>query len=394
MNKLVISVLLAIVATACSKKQEAVQAEKPAVVTGVRLETTKAIAIDDFYEAVGTVHSQTATTLSSKIVGGVTAMRVREGERVRAGQVLVEIENRDARAQLEKAQAGLREAQTATEEVEKSIRAAEASKTAAEAQRALAEATFKRYQALLERQAVSLQEFDEARARQRVAEAEAERADRLLQAMIAKKNQVVARIEQAKAEVASAQVQAGYARLVAPISGVVTAKHADIGSLAAPGAPLLTIEDSARYRLEVAVEEAKVRDIRLGAAATVLIDALGGAELVGRVAEIVPAADPASRSYTLKIAVPMQTGLRSGLFGKARFRSGAREALTIPQSALAQRGQLTGVYVVDAANIARLRLLSLGKTRGERVEVLAGLNNGELIIVEGAARVSDGSKVQ
>jgi multidrug efflux pump subunit AcrA (membrane-fusion protein) len=377
---------------ACAKQQEA--AETPVVVKNAQTEVVKPASVDDFYEAVGTVRAKTTTTLSSKVIGSVISMRVREGDRVRAGQLLAEIDSRDARVQTDKAQAGLREAQTSVDEVEKNIRAAESAKVAAEANRNLAAATFKRYQALLERKSVSQQEFDEVQARYKVAEAEVERAERMLQSMQARRNQVTARIDQAKADVAGAQVYAGYSRITAPINGIVTMKQADVGTLAAPGAPLLTIEDSNSFRLEAAVEESRIRDVRLNQPVTVLIDALGGEELSGRVVEIVPSTDPASRSYTVRIELPARPLLRSGLFGRARFTAGERKVMTIPQKAIVQRGQLTGVYVIDSSGIARLRLITIGKAAGERIEVLSGLSDGDRVVTDAGSGVSDGSKVQ
>jgi multidrug efflux pump subunit AcrA (membrane-fusion protein) len=133
--------------------------------------------------------------------------------------------------------------------------------------------------------------------------------------------------------------------------------------------------------------------------ARVLIAALGQEELTGTVAEVVPVADPASRSYTVKIALPpvgaaVRQILRSGLFGQARFTVGQREAITIPNKAVIQHGGLTSVYIVDASKIAHLRLIKTGAVDGERIEILSGLNKGELIVVEGAELVSEGSRVE
>jgi multidrug efflux pump subunit AcrA (membrane-fusion protein) len=381
-----------LLATACEKKQEAAP-EKPTTVSGIQTEVVNISATSDYYEAVGTVRAKTSTVLSAKIVGSITALHAREGDRVRAGQTLIEIDNRDARTQVSKAQAGVREAQTGTDEVDKNIRAAESAKAAAEANKALADSTLKRYQVLRDRKSVSPQEFDEVETKYKVASAEVERAERMLQSLIARKNMVLARIDSAKADVAVAQVQVGFARITSPINGVVITKHAEVGSLAAPGTPLLTIEDS-NYRLEAAVEESQLRSIRLGMNALVTIDALGQEEMSGRVVEIVPAADPASRSYTVKIELPGQAMLRSGLFGKARFISGEREVLMIPNKALVPRGQLSYVYVVDASGIARMRLLTLGKQSGERVEVLSGLSSGERIVSDGTMLNREGVKVQ
>jgi membrane fusion protein, multidrug efflux system len=386
-------VLLAGLTTACEKQQQAAT-EKPVVVAGVKLETAVLAPLEDFYEATGTVKSRTTTTLSARTMGTVVALRVREGDRVSAGQTLIEIDNRDAAAQLQKAQAGLLEAQAAQTEVEQSINGDQSAKAAAEANLRLAQATFNRYQTLLERKSVSAQEFDEVKAKLQIAEAEVERADKMMQMLAAKKAQVRARIDQAKAEIANAQVYAGYARITSPLNGIVIAKSIEVGSMATPGAPLLTLEDSTHYRLEAAVEESQLRRIRLRDAAHVQIDALGGADLNAMVGEIMPSADPASRSYTVKLDLPPQALLRSGMYGTARFASGQRQALLIPQAALVQRGQLTGVFVVDKENVARLRLIKTGKTVGEQIEILSGLQEGERFATEGATKLNDGHRVQ
>lgn len=385
--------LLALSATACEKKPPA-SAEKPPLVTGVQVEKIAASSVEDFYEATGTVRAKTSTVLSAKILGTVIALRVREGDRVRAGQTLIEIDNRDAAAQLQKAQAGLRQAEQGVVEAEQAGNAAQSAKAAAEANRRLAASTLARYQNLLDRKSVSPQEFDEVKAGAAVAEAEALRAEKMLDVLAARKNQAQAQIDQAKADIAAAQIAAGYGRIVSPANGVVVAKQIELGATATPGAPLLVIEDAAQYRLEAAIEESRIGQIKLKDAARVRIDALGGEELAGIVAEILPAADPMSRSYTVKIDLPAQQSLRSGLYGTARFAGGKRQALTVPAKAIVQRGQLTGVFVVDEANVARLRLVKTGKSAGDGVEVLSGLNEGERIVTDGVAKVKDGVIVQ
>src|SRR5262245_2542881 len=300
---------LAMSVASCGKNQE-VAAEKPPVVKGARVERVSKSPIEDFYEATGTVRSKTTTVLSSKIMGTVISLRVREGDKVSAGQALIEIDNRDANARLRKADAGLRQAQEGLAEIEQAINAAKSAQAAADANKRLADSTYARYQALFERKSVSPQEFDEAKAKQEMAEAEARRADDTLKMLVAKRQQALAGIDQARAEVANGRVFVSYARITSPISGVVVAKHTEVGSMAAPGAPLLTIEDGSRYRLEVAVEESQLGKIGIGRRARVRIDALsadgalGADDLEGGVSEITPVADPMSRSYTVKIDLP------------------------------------------------------------------------------------------
>ena len=385
--------LLTALTFSCSKKPEAVTPKLP-LVKDVKIEKVQLTTIDDLYDATGTVRSKTTSIVSSRIIGSIIAVRVHEGERVRAGQVLVEIDSRDADAQLQKAQAGMREAADTLEEIERNTNAAQSAKAAAEANQALAASTFNRYKALFERRSVSPQEFDEVQAKHKVADAEAERANRMLSSLAARKNQALAKIDQSKAGVVSAQISASYARVTSPINGVVTARHVDAGTMAAPGAPLVTIEDDSQYRLEAAVEETRIGHIQANDQVQVRIDALGGLELTGRVSEIVPAADPASRTHTVKIDLPGQPLLRSGSYGRASFAAGQKQAITVPLRAVIERGQLVSVFVVDDSGTARVRLIKTGKTYGDRVEVLTGLSEGERIVVDRIDAVIDGSRVE
>jgi multidrug efflux system membrane fusion protein len=367
-------------------------------VQGIKIETISLQAVDESYDAVGTVRAKNISIVSSKVMGNIVAMKVREGDTVRAGQVLVEIDSREARIQTQKSGAGLVETKAALDEVDRSIKAAESSETAAEANRRLATSTFHRYQRLLDRQSISSQEFDEVRARREMADAEAETAGRMRQSLEAKRRQVLARIYPAKADVAGSQVYSSFSRIKAPINGIVVSRQADVGYMAAPGAPLLTIESGSDYRLEAAVQESQINKIHLRDQVQVQIDALGQQELAGTVVEIVPASDPASRTYLVKISIALPSGnqqiIRSGLYGKARFITGQTQAITIPRKAVVENGQLTSVYVVDQSGIARMRLVRTGKPYGERVEMLSGLKEGEQIVVDGAATVNDGSRVR
>jgi multidrug efflux pump subunit AcrA (membrane-fusion protein) len=125
-----------------------------------------------------------------------------------------------------------------------------------------------------------------------------------------------------------------------------------------------------------------------------LIDALGDRELKGKVIEIVPAADPASRSFLVKVELPSNPALRSGLFGRAQFARGARTALLVPRTAVVERGQLQGIYVLDQNRIAGLRYITLGKPAAQQVEVLAGLQSGETLVSDPGSRELSGKKIE
>jgi multidrug efflux pump subunit AcrA (membrane-fusion protein) len=392
----IVMILIAGSVAGC-KKKDSVTAQQPQPVEGVRIEEIRTSPLNDYYEAVGTVKAKTTSILSAKVMGGIVSLHVREGDRVSQGQLLMEIDARDANTQLQKAKAGIQEAESALIEVQKSIEVAESAKTAAETQSTLAASTFNRYKAMLEGKAVSQQEFDEVQAKHQIALTEAARAGKMQDVLAARKKQVLAKIDQAKADIANAQIQTSYYRITAPISGIVTVRQADVGFTATPGAPLLTIEDNSHYQLEASVEESQVAMIHTGASASVVLDALGGQEIAGTVAEIIPVADPASRSY--KVKIDLQTGvgipaLKSGMYGKARFPVAQKQTLAVPEKAIIQRGQLTGVYVVDESGVARLRLIKTGKKSGDLVEVLGGLSDGERILTGRVEAISDGSRVQ
>ncbi|OGC02011.1 MAG: hypothetical protein A3G35_05235 [candidate division NC10 bacterium RIFCSPLOWO2_12_FULL_66_18] len=367
-------------------------AERP-IVRDVTVGVVTTTEVDDTAEVMGTVKSRTTITLSSKVVSRILALHVHEGSEVQAGQLLVELDDRDMAAQVHRAEAGLREAESALTEVDGAIAAAAAARAAAEAQRDLAATTLARYQRLLDRKSVAPQEFDQVVARHKAAVADVERAAAEAQAIQAKRQQVQARIEAARAEVTSAEVMQSYARIAAPISGVITTKHAEVGSLAAPGTPLLTLEDSRRYWLEAVVPESQAAGIRRGQSLPVQIEA-AGMSVATTVSEIVPAADPTTRTTLVRLDLPASSRLRSGLFGRASVSVGRRQAIRVAREAIIERGQLQGIYVVGQDNIARFRLIRTGESRLGAVEVLSGLTGGEQVVLRGTERVTDGARIQ
>ncbi len=133
--------------------------------------------------------------------------------------------------------------------------------------------------------------------------------------------------------------------------------------------------------------------VQMGADVPVRIDALGGLDITGSVAEVLPSADPASRSVVVKIDLPAIRGLRSGQYGIAAFPAGQRLVTAVPRGALVERGQLTGVFVVDGSNVARLRFVTTGERSGDSVEILSGLDVGQRFVVDHVGSLVDGSKI-
>lgn len=351
-------------------------------------------SIEDFYEATGTVNARTTTQISANMMGRIISLPAAEGDAVTRGQLLVEIDSAESRTRLEKARAALEEAQAGMAEIDRSIDAANAAVKTAEFNKQLADTTFGRYKELYDRRSATAQEFDEARSKAQIAASELERAKAGVQVVISKRKQLNARIAQARADIANSQVYEGYSRIMSPVSGVVVKKFAEAGSTAAPGVPLLSIEDNSQYRLEAAVEESRSKSVRIGGRVNVRIDAIGTDEIIGTVAEVMPSADAASRSYTVKVDLPADARLRTGLYGLARFPVAQKEAITVPQTAIVVRGQLTGVFVVAADGTAQFRIVTTGTESEGMVEILSGLSEGDEIVTSDAASLTDGVRVR
>jgi RND family efflux transporter MFP subunit len=348
----------------CTNERHAASAP-PETVSNVSVIVAQKTTVPDWLEAVGTVRAAQTSQVASQMMGNIVEIRAHEGDRVQGGQVLAIIDEAQPRSTVDQATAALT--------------AAEKELSAADSDLALAGATLKRYQQLYEKKSVSPQEFDEIKARYQSAEARRDMA-RAGQA-------------QANAGLAQARTSLGYTRIRAPFAGVVTEKKVDAGMLASPGMPIFTIEDTRSHRLEVTVDESDIRLVHVGQAAPVTIDALENTQLFGKVVQIVPAADPVSRSFLVKVELPADARLRSGFFGRARFPRGERPALLIPRTSLVERGQLQGIYVLDANQIAGLRYVTLGKSAGEKIEVLSGLQDGEKLLAAPGDRELGGKRI-
>lgn len=202
-----------------------------------------------------------------------------------------------------------------------------------------------------------------------------------------------AQTSQASAALNSAKVSLSYATVAAPFDGVVVSRLADPGTMAAPGVPLMAVEGR-ELRLEAVVPESVLRQVRLGTVAPVKIDALGEQQVQGRVTEITPQGDASTHSFVVKLTVPRNAGMKSGMFGRAQFPVGSQSRLTVPVEAVWDREGLHYVYAINTQDIARLRIVTLGERAGDRYEVLSGLSEGDRVVTNGRERVTDGAKVQ
>lgn len=333
-------------------------------VRDVSIATLAPAPVEEFYEATGTVKALRTSVVASRMMGAVTSLLVKEGDPVEQGQLLLTIDDRDAMQRERGAEAGHREAKKALE--------------AAAQNRELTEITYRRYKKMYEEKAISRQEMDQFETQNRVAALEQERVQEM--------------VGRAEAGLAEARIHRGFARVTSPIRGVVTEKRTELGSMAVPGMPLLTVESAAAFQAEISVDESLSGKLRVGAPVLVSIEALNR-EMSGKVAEVLPAIDPQSRSFTAKVSVS-GPGLRSGLYAKVRIPKGKRELLLAPRPAIVEKGQLAGVYTVDGQGVIAYRLIRTGRAYDNGLEILSGLKAGDRIIVGGVEKAVDGGVVE
>jgi RND family efflux transporter MFP subunit len=227
---------------------------------------------------------------------------------------------------------------------------------------------------------VSAQEIDEVSRRSEAAGANLEAAR--------------AQSDAARAQVSGARTMMSYTRLVAPFAGVITARMADPGTMAAPGVPLLQVDQAGALQLYATVDESAIAAIHKGMKTPVTIDGDSSSQIAGVVAEIVPVADPSSHSFLIKIDLPSSSLLRAGMYGTAEFANGVRQAILIPRSAVVSRGSLSCVYVLDGQGIAQLRYITLGAVQRDRFEVLSGVSAGEKLVDAPSDRDLAGKRIE
>ena len=330
------------------------------------------------FEAPGTIRARTSTAISSRVMSTVAEVKVREGDRVAAGQLLVRLEAREFESARRQAQANVEEARHRIPESDAALRGSSA-------QLALAESTQRRMETLFEKKSISPQERDEAAARVLVARSAVEMAT-------AQRRQLDERIRQGEEAVASTQVQIGYLEIRSPFTGLVTKRLAEPGILAVPGSPLLELDQEGALRLEVSVPETYLGKIERGQTAEVRSESSDPPQL-GTVEEIMPLVETAARTFLVKIRLPRQAGLRSGMFARAQFGLGSRQVLTVPAQAVREQGQLRLVFAV-ANGVARARMVRLGVSRNGVFEVLSGLMAGDRVVTPVPLDLADGTPVQ
>jgi RND family efflux transporter MFP subunit len=370
------ALVISLALPACSRDTRPIPAETADPIP-VTVATVAMSDLVDTFEVGGVVQARTTATIMARILAPVREVRAAPGDRVRAGQVLIVLDGRDLAAQARRARA-------AGVSADQDVIAAGSERQAADAAFALARATHARIAGLNAKRSATAQELDDATGALRAAEARATGA-------AARAHAAASAVEGARAASDAADTIETFSRIAAPFDGVVTEKLVEPGNMAAHGTPLMRVEDTRGFRLDVRVDESRTGQISPGATVPVSLDAGtdGTPRMVsGTVTEVGRAVDADARAFLVKILLPADTGLRSGMFGRAHFSARPRRALTVPAAALVQRGQITSVFVVEN-DVARVRLVNVSGA-----EVLAGLSDGEVVIVAAPPTLTDGRRVR
>ena len=233
--------------------------------------------------------------------------------------------------------------------------------------KSLAESTWQRYKNMYDEKALSRQEMDQIETQKKVAEAEYERT--------------VAMAQEAKTYLS-------FTRVTAPVSGRVTEKRIDAGSMVSPGVPLLVIEGGGGSYIEASIDAGLGDKVKTGMTVEAVVETINE-PIAGTIREVFPSVDPLSRTFTIKVGLK-DARPRSGLFARIRIPVGKREAILVPNQAIVRKGQLTGVYVVDSQGIVTYRLIRTGNTSAGGTEILSGLTVNDRVITSGIERVTDG----
>jgi RND family efflux transporter MFP subunit len=177
------------------------------------------------------------------------------------------------------------------------------------------------------------------------------------------------------------------------VDGVVVEKRLSVGDLASPGMPILTIEDPNSLLVSTYVSENYVSKIHEGDTVDITIESLHKT-FAGTVRQVVQAADPVSHQFLVKVALKASADIHPGMFAQAGFRVGERQAILVPKTTLQEHTGLYALYLVDANNISQYRLVRLGQTLGNQVEIVAGLQRGDTIVWAGNPSIKTGMKIQ
>ncbi len=323
--------------------------------------------ITEFYEAVGTVRPRTEINVEAQITGRILNILVRPGDKVVKGKPLVVLDSREFQARLDQAKQGLISAASRREQARQAV-------TGAQAAYIQAESAFKRTTTYFKSEAATSQDLELAESGYRQAKARVQQARDALK-------ETGAGVHQAEKVVEESKIALGYSRIRARETGEVAKRLAEPGDMAWPGKPLLVLQTRESLRLEAPVREGLIHLITPGTDLRVVVGSLGKT-LDGTVEEVVPSADPMTRTFLVKVGLPREKGLYPGMFGRLMVPVEQLKVVVVPKTAVENIGQLEMVTVRTGKKWERV-FIKTGRDMGDKVEILSGLDGGETLALTG-----------
>jgi RND family efflux transporter MFP subunit len=307
------------------------------------------------YSFSGTLQADKQSNLSTRVMGQVRKVYVKPGQKVNAGDLLIQIRNQDIMAQKAQVEASKVEAQTAFESAEKDL---------------------KRFEALYKNKSASEKEMDDIRTNYQMAKA---RLDAV--------NQMEQEVEESLR----------YTSIRAPYRGVITGKFVQEGDMANPGMPLLSIENPGQWEVYARIPENDISRLQLNAPVSVQFTSVPGLQVEGTISEINPSSTNTGSQFEAKVLLNTSRTeakqLYSGMFATVNYQKGTQPMILVPKSALVTRGQLVGLYTVSQAGTSLLRWVRTGRSYGDSIEILSGLSDGEQYILSSEGKLIDGARI-
>jgi RND family efflux transporter MFP subunit len=345
------------------------------VVSGLPVLTVEEKQAPNYYKADGMVSADNNAKVATKWMGQILKIYVKEGDYVKAGQVLAILDDSEIKQQKNEALAGLDELSKAREE-------ALAARKAALENYEFAKRTYERFKNLYQENAISKQQLEEIETKMIAAKSMVDQVD-------AKLGQLKAKESQVKAKLAQVNVMQGYTVIKAPFDGYVLKKMNDEGDMVAPGMPIFIIGEK-KLQFIANLDESLLDKVKEGDELD--ID-LNGKIVKGKVIEKNSNIDPMNRTFKVKLNIPFSENITTGMYGKLLIPIDTKPKILIPKTAVFKWGQLNAVYTVDKNNIIRLTYVKLGEDYGEYVEVLSGLKPGDRIIQSNIEKACDGCRL-
>ena len=383
----ILLIFITIVMSGCSKTEEKTEAEVKTVQVATAIVESE--SIESQRQFSGSVSSEMTAVIIPKVVGYVENIYLNPGESFKKSDSLVTLKSTELEEKMRFAESSVEEAENGLKQAEIGLRMAKSQLNQAQSQYELAKKTYDRYSNLIQNNSVSRQEFDQVEAKYRLAAEQKDIAKQSVELADEKLAQVKLKKNQAEAMLAEVRAYLSYTEIKAPFDGVVLEKMMDAGNLAAPGNPILKIGNHDAV-INAFINESLINDIKVGMMADVMVDSINF-KCVSKIIEISPDIDPATRNF--KIKLKGNDKLVPGMYAKISLGIGSKDIVSVPESAVVQRGQLTVVFV-NSDDKADMRFVKTGETTDGYVEILSGLKPGEEIVVENARSLKTGNKLE